>query len=350
MSISKLLGFFSPGIGLDLGTANLVVYVSGKGIILNAPSVIALVNNKGDMVPYAFGNQAKMMLGRTPADIKAIRPLKDGVIADFKGAEEMIKYFINTVQKKRSFFSRPLVIVCVPSGSTPVERRAIQDAVESAGAREVFLVEEPMAAAIGANMPVTEPTGSMIVDIGGGTTEVGVMSLGGIVFSRSVRVGGDLMDEAIISYIRRCHNLLIGESTAERIKKTIGSACPPAEGAKDIPTMEIKGRDLINGIPKEIVLSEAQVASSLEESVNQIVAAVRLVLESAPPELSSDIVDRGIVLTGGGALLKHLDQVISRETGLAVFVAEDPLSCVALGIGRVLENFEELKHVLFKQD
>ncbi len=347
--LSEILGFFSSDMAIDLGTANIVVYESGKGIVLNEPSVVALLNDRGVMVPYAFGNQAKMMLGRTPADINAIRPLKDGVIADFKSAEEMIKYFINAVHNKKSFwfFARPRIIVCVPSGSTPVERRAIQDAVESAGAREVYLIEEPMAAAIGANLPVTQPTGSMVVDIGGGTTEVAVISLGGVVYARSVRVGGDTMDEAIISYIRRNHNLLIGESTAERIKKEIGAACAPKSNPR---TMEVKGRDLLNGIPKEIVLSETQVAESLAEPVNQILAAVRTVLESSPPELSSDIVDHGIVMTGGGALLEGLDKVISDQTGLPVIVAEEALCCVALGTGRVLDNFEELKHVLFRQD
>ncbi len=345
--LAKVLGMFSSDMAIDLGTANTLVYVSGKGIVLNEPSVVALLNDKGTMVPYAFGNQAKMMLGRTPAEIQAIRPLKDGVIADFKGAEEMIKYFIHTVHNKRTFFARPLVIVCVPSGSTPVERRAIQDAVESAGAREVYLIEEPMAAAIGANLPVTEPTGSMIVDIGGGTTEVAVLSLGGIVYARSVRVGGDSMDEAIIHYIRKHHNLLIGESTAEIIKKEIGAACAPDNRPR---SMEIKGRDLVNGVPKEMSFNEAQVAESLTDPVNSIVTAVKNVLESAPPELSSDIVDRGIVMTGGGALLKNLDKVLSDATGLPVFVAEEPLSCVALGTGKVLENFEELRHVLFRQD
>lgn len=345
--LSKILGFFSADMAIDLGTANTLVYVSGKGIVLNEPSVVALLNDRGTMVPYAFGNQAKMMLGRTPADIRAIRPLKDGVIADFKGAEEMIKYFINTIHQRKTFFARPMVIVCVPSGSTPVERRAIQDAVESAGAREVYLIEEPMAAAIGANLPVTEPTGSMIVDIGGGTTEVAVLSLGGIVYSRSIRVGGDTMDEAIIAYIRRGHNLLIGESTAEAVKKEIGAAGVPTEKAK---TMEIKGRDLVHGIPKEITLSEKHVAESLTEPLNQIVMAVKNVLESSPPELSADIVDRGIVMTGGGALLRNLDKLLSDATGLPVFVAEEPLSCVAMGTGKVLENFDDLKHVLFRQD
>ncbi len=345
--LANFLGLMSSDMAIDLGTANTLVYVKGRGIVLNEPSVVAYINDKGTIVPYAFGNEAKLMLGRTPAKIEAKRPLMDGVIADFKLAEEMIKHFIRRVHNRRTF-TGPLVIVCVPSGSTPVERRAIQDAAESAGAREVFLIEEPMAAAIGANLPVTEPTGSMIVDIGGGTTEVAVISLGGIVYSRSVRVGGDKMDEAIISYIRRYHNLLIGETTAERIKKEIGAACPPPDG--DGKLIEIKGRDLMNGVPKEIVLSEAQISEALIEPVNQIVEAVKVALECTPPELSSDIVDKGIVMTGGGSLLKNLDLVLRMSTGLPVFLADDPLSCVALGTGHVLENPSLLKHVLFKQD
>lgn len=345
----KLIGVFSADMAIDLGTANTLVYVKGKDIVLNEPSVVALIkdNGSGTFRAYAFGQEAKMMLGRTPADIEAKRPLKDGVIADFKGAEEMIKHFIRTVHKRRSF-TGPLIIVCVPSGSTPVERRAIQEAAESAGAREVFLIEEPMAAAIGAGLPVTEPTGSMIVDIGGGTTEVGVLSLGGIVYSRSVRVGGDKMDEAIISYVRRHHNLLIGESTAEKIKKEIGSACPPED--KKGKTMVIKGRDLIHGIPKEVVLTEYQVAESLIEPVSQIIEAVKIALECTPPELSSDIVDKGIVLSGGGALLSKLDVVIREATKLPVFIAEDPLTCVVRGTGKVLDEYLKLRHVLFKQD
>lgn len=343
----KLLGFLSADMAIDLGTANTLVYVKGRGIVLNEPSVVALLKENGTFRPYAFGNEAKMMLGRTPAGIEAKRPLKDGVIADFKGAEEMIKYFIRTVHNRRSF-TGPLIIICVPSGSTPVERRAIQDAAESAGAREVFLIEEPMAAAIGAGLPVTEPTGSMIVDIGGGTTEVAVLSLGGIVYSRSVRVGGDKMDEAIISYIKRHHNLLIGESSAEKIKKHVGAACAPEDGIGRV--MEIKGRDIINGVPKEITLNEMQISESLAEPVSQIVEAVKDALGSTPPELSSDIVDKGIVMTGGGALLHNLDIVLREATGLPVFVADDPLSCVALGTGKVLEEYKVLKHILFKQD
>lgn len=344
---AKLLGLLSSDMAIDLGTANTLVYVKGKGVVLNEPSVVALIKDGASYKPYAFGHEAKMMLGRTPADIEAKRPLKDGVIADFKGAEEMIKHFIRTVHRRRTF-TGPLIVVCVPSGSTPVERRAIQEAAESAGARDVFLIEEPMAAAIGAGLPVTEPTGSMIVDIGGGTTEVAVLSLGGIVYARSVRVGGDKMDEAIISYIRRNYNLLIGESTAEKIKKQIGTAkIMPGEPMGE---MEIKGRDLINGIPKEMVLNEQQISESLVEPISQIVEAVKIALECTPPELSSDIADTGIVMTGGGSLLKNLDQVLRDATQLPVFVADNALSCVALGTGHVLEEFNKLKHVLFKQD
>jgi rod shape-determining protein MreB and related proteins len=345
--LANLLGFFSTDLSMDLGTANTLVYVKGKGIMLNEPSVVALLHREGRKVPYAFGHQAKMMLGRTPDNITAIRPLKDGVIADFKGAEEMIKHFIRTVHKGRTL-TGPMIIVCVPSGSTPVERRAIQDAAMSAGAREVFLIEEPMAAAIGAGLPVTEPKGSMIVDIGGGTTEVAVISLGGIVYSKSTRVGGDIMDQAIITYIRKYHNLLVGESTAEEIKKRIGSAIAPADGSGE--TMSIKGRDLINGVPKEITLTQAQIAESLQEPVMMIVEAVRVALELTPPELSSDIVDRGIIVTGGGALLANIDTLLRNNTGLPVFIAENPLHCVALGTGIALEDMKNFRAVLFKQD
>jgi len=341
----RLFGLMSEDMAIDLGTANTLVFVKGRGIVLNEPSVVAMKEEKGQLVPYAFGNQAKLMLGRTPEKIDAIRPLKDGVIADFRTAEEMIKHFIHRVHNRRTF-TGPLIIICVPSGSTPVERRAIQEAAENAGARDVYLIEEPMAAAIGGGLPVTEPTGSMIVDIGGGTTEVAVLSLGGIVYARSARVGGDKMDEAIISYIRRYHSLLIGETTAERIKKEIGAACVPESG--DGKLIEIKGRDLMNGVPKELTLSEYQIAESLAEPVSQIIEAVKVALECTPPELSSDIVDKGIVLTGGGSLLHNLDLVLSEATGLPVFRAEDPLSCVALGTGRVLEEPETFKHVLFK--
>jgi rod shape-determining protein MreB len=288
----------------------------------------------------AVGDEAKMMLGRTPGNIEAIRPLRDGVIADFEVAEEMIKHFIRKVHNRRSFAS-PQVVVCVPSGSTAVERRAIQESAESAGARRVYLVEEPMAAAIGAGLPVTEPTGSMVVDIGGGTTEVAVLSLGGIVYSRSVRVGGDKMDEAIIGYIRRTHNLLIGEATAERVKKEIGSACAPENG--EGVEMTIKGRDLMNGVPKEIIVSQRQIAESMAEPVGAIVEAVKVALEHTAPELAADIVDKGIVLTGGGALLGNLDFVLRHSTGLPVSIADEPLSCVALGTGRVLEDMKNFK-------
>ncbi len=340
---SKLLGLLSADMAIDLGTANTLVYVKGRGIVLNEPSVVAIATVKGKKQVLAVGDEAKMMLGRTPGNIEAIRPLRDGVIADFEIAEEMIKHFIRKVHNRRSF-SAPQVIVCVPSGSTAVERRAIQESAESAGARRVFLIEEPMAAAIGAGLPVTEPTGSMVVDIGGGTTEVAVLSLGGIVYSRSVRVGGDKMDEAIIAYIRRNHNLLVGEGSAERIKKQIGSACVPADGDGEI--MEIKGRDLMNGVPKELVISERQIAESLAEPVSSIIEAVKVALEHTAPELAADIVDKGIVLTGGGALLGNVDLVLRHATGLPVTLADEPLSCVALGTGRCLEEMKTLKNVL----
>jgi rod shape-determining protein MreB len=345
----KMFGMMSCDMAIDLGTANTLVYVRGQGIVLNEPSVVAMKSSGNGTIPFAFGNEAKMMLGRTPAKIEAIRPLKDGVIADFASAEEMIKHFIHKVHSRHNLIKpRPLIIICVPSGSTPVERRAIQEAAENAGAREVYLIEEPMAAAIGAGLPVTEPTGSMIVDIGGGTTEVAVLSLGGIVYARSVRVGGDKMDEAIISYIRRYSNLLIGESTAEKIKKEIGAACAPESGEGRL--VEIKGRDLMNGVPKEIILSEYQIAEALVEPVGQIIEAVKVALECTPPELSSDIVDKGIVLSGGGGLLRNLDLVLSNATSLPVFVANEPLNCVALGSGKVLESPDQLRHVLFRQE
>ena len=311
--------------------------------MLNEPSVVALADLRGRKQVLAVGEEAKMMLGRTPGNIHAIRPLRDGVIADFEVAEEMIKYFIRKVHNRRSFAS-PLCVVCVPTGSTAVERRAIQDSAESAGARRVLLIEEPMAAAIGSGLPVTEPTGSMVVDIGGGTTEVAVLSLGGIVYSRSVRVGGDKMDEAIIAHIRRNHNLLIGESSAERIKELIGSACPPEDG--DGRTMEIRGRDLMNGVPRELIISERQVAEALAEPVGAIIEAVKGALEHTAPELAADIVDKGIVLTGGGSLLNNMDHVLRHSTGLPVSVADDPLSCVALGTGRALEDMKRMKNIL----
>ena len=341
--LSRIFGFLSADMAIDLGTANTLVYVKGKNIVLNEPSVVAIVEHKGKKQVLAVGNEAKQMLGRTPGNIQAIRPLRDGVIADFEIAEDMIKYFIRKVHNRRSFAS-PLIVICVPSGSTAVERRAIQESAEAAGARKVFLIEEPMAAAIGAGLPVTEPTGSMIVDIGGGTTEVAVLSLGGIVYARSVRVGGDKMNEAIIAYIRRNHNLLVGEGSAERVKEQIGSACPPEEG--DGRTMEIKGRDLMNGVPKELILSERQVAESLAEPVSQIIEAVKAALEHTAPELAADIVDKGIVLTGGGALLTNMDYVLRYATGLPVSIADLPLQCVAMGTGRAMEEVKKLRHVL----
>ena len=341
--LSSLFGFLSADMAIDLGTANTLVYVKGRNIVLNEPSVVAIAKVKDKKHVLAVGEEAKQMLGRTPGNIEAIRPLRDGVIADFEIAEDMIKYFIRKVHNRRSFAS-PLVVICVPSGSTAVERRAIQESAEAAGARKVFLIEEPMAAAIGAGLPVTEPTGSMVVDIGGGTTEVAVLSLGGIVYAQSVRVGGDKMDQAIIAYIRRTHNLLVGERSAERIKESIGSACPPEEG--EGRTMEIKGRDLLNGVPKELIISERQIAESLAEPISQIIEAVKSALVHTAPELAADIVDKGIVLTGGGALLTNMDYVLRYATGLPDSIAEDALSCVAMGTGRALEEMKKLRHVL----
>ncbi len=333
----------SADMAIDLGTANTLVYVRDQGIVLNEPSVVAISMAGGKKQVLAVGNEAKQMLGRTPGNIIATRPLRDGVIADFEVTEAMIKHFIRKVHNRRSFVS-PKMMICVPSGSTAVEQRAIQESAESAGASQVELIEEPMAAAIGAGLPVTEPSGSMVVDIGGGTTEVAVISLGGIVYARSVRVGGDKMDEAVIAYIRRVHNLLIGESTAERIKKEIGSACPPADG--EGRQIHIKGRDLMNGVPKEIVITERQVAESLAEPVGQIIEGVRTALEHTAPELAADIVDKGIVMTGGGSLLSNLDLVLRHATGLPVTIADDPLSCVVLGTGHALEEMKTLKGVL----
>ncbi len=340
---SRILGVFSSDMAIDLGTANTLVYVRGRGVILNEPSVVAVTSSRNRRQIVEIGEAAKLMLGRTPASIEAIRPLRDGVISDFEISEEMIKYFIRKVHNRKVFAS-PQVVICVPTGSTTVERRAIQESAESAGARRVFLIEEPMAAAIGAGLPVTEPTGSMIVDIGGGTTEVAVLSLGGIVCSRSVRVGGDKMDEAIVGYIRRNYNLLVGESSAERVKTEIGSACSPTEG--DGAMMEIKGRDLINGVPKEMVISERQIAESLSEPVSIIIEAIKQTLEQAAPELAADIVDRGIVLTGGGSLISNMDSVIRRATGLPVILAEEPLLSVVHGTGQVLDELKTLRSVL----
>jgi rod shape-determining protein MreB len=330
---SRFFKFMSHDMAIDLGTANTVVYVRGRGIVLNEPSVVAVETINGIKRVKAVGDDAKMMMGKTPGNIEAIRPLRDGVIADIDVAEQMIKYFIQKVHGPRKFARWPEIVICVPSGSTKVERRAIRDAASNAGASQVWLIEEPMAAAIGADMPVTEPIGSMVVDIGGGTTEVAVR---GLAYTTSVRVGGDKMDEAIVSYVRRNHNLLIGEATAERIKKEVGIAKPPVDGIGMI--IQIKGRDLVNGVPKEIQINQGQIAEALSEPVATIVEGVRVALENTAPELAADIVDQGIVLTGGGALLQGLDEVLRDETGLPVTVAEDPLTCVALGTGRALED------------
>ncbi|HEY0623554.1 rod shape-determining protein [Sphingomonas sp.] len=337
MVFSRLFKFMSHDLAIDLGTANTVVYLRGRGVVLNEPSVVAVETLNGIKKVKAVGDDAKLMMGKTPGSIEAIRPLRDGVIADIDVVEEMIKHFIRKVHGgQRRFMRWPQIVICVPSGSTSVERRAIRDAASNAGASQVMLIEEPMAAAIGADMPVTEPIGSMVVDIGGGTTEVAVLSLRGLAYSTSVRVGGDKMDEAIVSYVRRNHNLLIGESTAERIKQEVGVAKPPADGIGK--TIHIKGRDLVNGVPKEIQINQGQIAEALSEPVGTIVEGVRIALENTAPELAADIVDQGIVLTGGGALLEGIDEVLRDETGLPVTVAEDPLTCVALGTGRALED------------
>ncbi|PZO91893.1 MAG: rod shape-determining protein [Sphingomonas sanxanigenens] len=338
MAFTRFFKFMSHDMAIDLGTANTVVYVRGRGIVLNEPSVVAIETINGIRKVKAVGDDAKLMMGKTPDSIQAIRPLRDGVIADIDVAEEMIKEFIRKVHggRKSTFMRWPEIVICVPSGSTTVERRAIRDAASNAGASQVFLIEEPMAAAIGADMPVTEPIGSMVVDIGGGTTEVAVLSLRGLAYTTSVRVGGDKMDEAIVSYVRRNHNLLIGEATAERIKKEVGIAKPPADGVG--LTIQIKGRDLVNGVPKEIEINQGQIAEALSEPVGTIIEGVRIALENTAPELAADIVDQGIVITGGGALLQGLDEVLRDETGLPVTVADDPLTCVALGTGRALED------------
>ena len=335
--------FFSSDMAIDLGTANTLVYVKGKGIVLNEPSVVAYHTKNGRKEVLAVGEDAKLMLGRTPGSIEAIRPMREGVIADFDVAEEMIKHFIRKVHK-RSTFTKPKIIVCVPHGATPVEKRAIRQSVLGAGARKAGLIAEPIAAAIGAGMPITDPTGSMVVDVGGGTTEVAVLSLADIVYARSVRVGGDRMDEALISYLKRHQNLLIGEATSERIKKEIGTARMPENGRGTV--MQIRGIDLLNGVPKEIEVSQAQVAEALSEPVQQIVEAVMAALESTPPDLAADIVDRGVMLTGGGALLGDLDLALREQTGLGVSVADESLNCVALGTGKALEYERQLSHVI----
>ncbi|RMH60706.1 MAG: rod shape-determining protein [Zetaproteobacteria bacterium] len=345
MVLKNLLGFFSRDISIDLGTANTLIYVRDEGIVLREPSVVAVYEGGGKQSRkvLAVGADAKRMLGRTPDAISAIRPLKDGVIADFIITEEMLKQFIRKVHK-RSWGIAPRIVICVPYGSTPVERRAIRESALSAGARQVFLIEEPMAAAIGAGLPVTEASGSMVVDIGGGTTEIAVISYGGIVYSRSVRVGGDKMDEAIINHLRRKYSLLIGAPTAEKIKIELGSAFPQETRRE----MEVKGRDLINGVPKTLQLDDSEILESLTESVNAIVEGVKVCLERTPPELAADIVDKGIMLTGGGALLVGLDQLLREETGLPVTIAENPLDCVVLGSGRVLEELDRMRGVLFE--
>lgn len=334
MSIfQKMMGMWSTDMAIDLGTANTLVYVKGKGIVLNEPSVVAIVNEKGKNQVLAVGEDAKQMLGRTPGSIQAIRPLRDGVIADFIVTEEMIKHFIKKVHQ-RSAFANPRIIICVPTGSTPVERRAIQESAHAAGARKVQLIEEPVAAAIGAGLPISEPTGSMIVDIGGGTTEIAVMSLGGIVYSQSLRVAGDALDQSIVSYMRKKFNLLIGDSTAEKIKKEIGTCIP----TNNDNTYIMKGRDIRTGVPKEVTLTERDSAEAMSPIVQQMIQAIKDALEQTPPELSADLVDMGLVLAGGGAYLKNLDKLISKETGLPVSIAEDPLSCVAIGTGKALEQ------------
>ena len=331
---SNIKKFWSQDMAIDLGTANTLVVLKGKGVVLNEPSVVAIINEMGKKTVLAVGDEAKTMLGRTPGNIQAIRPLKDGVIADFIVTEEMIKHFIKKVHIKNTF-ANPRILICVPTGSTPVERKAIQDSALAAGARRVQLIEEPIAAAIGAGLPISEATGSMIVDIGGGTTEIAVMSLGGVVFSKSLRVAGDAMDGAIISYMRKKFNLLIGESTAEKIKKEIGTAIPTSNNV-----FLMKGRDIRTGTPKEISLTEEDACEALMPILNQMLSAIKEALENTPPELSADLVDMGLVLTGGGALLKNIDKLISKDTGLPVTIADNPLECVALGTGKALENEE----------
>ena len=340
--LDSLLGMLSDDLAVDLGTANTLVYVKGKGIVLSEPSVVAVRTDKRSRNRVlAVGTEAKNMLGRTPGNIVAIRPMQDGVIADFEVTEAMLRHFIQKVHR-RSRFVRPRVIIAVPSGITQVEKRAVRESAESAGAREVYLIEEPMAAAIGAGLPITEPICNMVVDIGGGTTEVAVISLAGIVYSRSIRVAGNKLDAAIMQYIKRNYNLLIGERTAEAIKTSIGNAYPDPE---DLETIEVKGRDLVSGIPKILAIDSEEIRGAISEQIDAILETVKIVLEQAPPELAADIVDRGIVLTGGGALLKNLDKLIREETGLPITVTEDPLSTVVIGCGKVLESIEILKAV-----
>jgi rod shape-determining protein MreB len=341
MIFDWLAGMFSNDLAIDLGTANTLVFVKGQGIVTNEPSVVAIQNNgTGQRKILAVGREAKDMLGRTPGSIVAIRPIKDGVIADFEITEAMLRYFIERAHNRRRMV-KPRIIICVPYGITEVEKRAVRESAESAGAREVYLIEEPMAAAIGAGLPITEPNGNMIVDIGGGTTEVAVISLSGIVYSESVRVGGDKMDEAIVNYLKRKYNLLIGERTAEQIKITIGIAYPEEK----VLTMKVKGRDLVAGIPKTIEVASEEIREAISEPVNTIVEAVRVALEKTPPELAADIVDKGIVLAGGGALIRNLDILLREETGLPIMIAEDPLSAVVLGSGKALDSLDLLSSV-----
>ena len=336
--------YFSTDLAIDLGTANTLIYVRDRGIVLDEPSVVSIrtdMSAGGKRTVQAVGAEAKLMLGRTPGNLQAIRPMKDGVIADFTVTEQMLKYFIKKVHDTRMFRPSPRIIICVPCGSTQVERSAIRESAIGAGARQVYLIEEPMAAAIGAGLPVAEATGSMVVDIGGGTTEVGVISLGGVVYANSVRVGGDRMDEAIISYIRRNYGMLIGEATAEQIKKKMGSAFPGAE----VLEMEVKGRSLAEGVPRSFNVSSNEILEALTEPLNAIVSAVKMALEQTPPELGADIAEKGMVLTGGGALLRDLDRLLMEETGLPVIVADDPLTCVVRGSGRALEEMDKLASV-----
>ena len=335
-------GLFSQDIAIDLGTANTLIYVKGKGIVLNEPSVVALSNDKepGKAKVLAVGHEAKTTLGRTPGNITAIRPMRDGVIADFDVAEEMIKHFIRKAHSQNSFFS-PVVVVCVPSGATSVERRAIEGSAAAAGARKVYLIDEPMAAALGAGLPVTEPSGSMVVDIGGGTTEIAVMSLGGVVYSNSLRVAGDAMDHSLANYMRKEYNLMIGDSSAEKIKKEVGTAIPTNENK-----YAVKGRDIRSGTPKEVNITERDTSEALNPILKEMINGIKDALENTPPELSADLVDMGLTLTGGGALLKNIDKRFAKETGLPVHIAEDPLACVAVGTGKALDQEETFSTVL----
>ena len=336
------MSFIGRDMAVDLGTANTLVYVRGRGIVLNEPSVVAINQNTGGIL--AVGSDAKRMIGRTPGNIVAIRPLKDGVIADFETTERMLRYFIQKVHRRRHL-AKPRLVICVPSGITGVEQRAVKDAGYAAGARKVYIIEEPMAAAIGSGLPVHEPTGNMVVDIGGGTTEVAVISLGGIVTSISIRVGGDELDNAIIQYVKKEYSLMLGERTAEQIKIAIGSAFP----AREEPHAEIRGRDLVSGLPRTVVVTSEEIRRAIDEPVNAIVDAVKTTLDRTPPELSGDIMDRGIVLTGGGALLTGLDERLRHETGMPILIADEPLSCVALGSGKCVEEFEALQQVLISE-